>query len=187
MFKLYNLINKDSDTYYIGMTASSLRSRFISHRFSANKGVKTYLYNAMRLHGIDNFVMFLVAEFETREECQEAEKSAIKLALAEGHKLYNITAGGDGGWAVPDESKEQWREKLKLARAGRTPALGMSHTDETKERCRLASEEYWGSRRRYEFDLTAISFKDAAEIYGISKTHYYRIRKRQLVKSSKEA
>lgn len=100
-------------------------------------------------------------------------------ARADGHRLYNITAGGDGGWAVPDEGKEQWLERLRLARVGKTPALGMKHTDETKELCRLASEEYWKDNRKYEIDLTEITHREAKAIYGISTTHYYRLRNRQ--------
>jgi hypothetical protein len=64
---------------------------------------------------------------------------------------------------------------LSQARQGRTPALGMKHSDENK---RYFSECSKRREPKYPKQVTEIPFKEASEKYGISKTHYYRLLKR---------
>ena len=54
---IYAITNVENGKRYIGMTESSLARRWVEHKKAARHGsVKTALYNAMRLYGIDRFV-----------------------------------------------------------------------------------------------------------------------------------
>lgn len=168
MYKLYRIINESSDTSYIGMTKRSLSRRMSEHRFNARTGKKTKLYDAMRYYGIDNFSIVLIQEFDTQQECAYNEIDLI----AKEDNLYNLAAGGEGGFVVVDV--EGWKNKLRVARAGRKPALGMKHTEENKKffaDCNKRKE------LKYEGNLPK-TFKEASKLLGISKTHYYRLVKR---------
>ena len=48
MYKVYKIINKVNNKYYIGMTKQSLEKRFSQHKQNAKTGKSSYLYNAIR-------------------------------------------------------------------------------------------------------------------------------------------
>ena len=56
----------------------------------------------------------------------------------------------------------------------------MKHTEENKKLFSEVSNKYWDEHRLYTVEqiVSAGSFKKAQELYGISKTHYYRLIKR---------
>jgi len=95
---------------------------------------------------------------------------------------YNVHKGGEIGNFLPEgERKEAWRTKLKLARVGRKPALGMKHSEENKKLFSKVSNEYWDSQEKYNSEkVLSVGFSESNKLYGISKTHYYRLRKRAL-------
>lgn len=80
---------------------------------------------------------------------------------------------------LPDSKQAEWKSKLSEKRKGRKPALGMQHTDENRALFQKLSREYWSTQHTYCWDdIKDLSFREANEKYGISKTHYYRLRKR---------
>jgi hypothetical protein len=90
--------------------------------------------------------------------------------------LLNLADGREGGYVIPEASKEAWKAKLSLARQGRKPALGMKHTEENKNFFSECSK-----RRKLLYptlDVTKVGFIEANKTCGISKTHYYRLLKR---------
>lgn len=167
MYKLYRIKRQDSLKSYIGITKNSLQKRWASHKYSARSGKKSPLYNSIRKYGAESFSITLLQEFDTWQDCCTAEISLIK---EEKEKLFNLAAGGDGGFVVTN--KELWKEKLRKARAGRKPSLGMKHTEENKK---LFSECSKRRKLKYEGELPS-TFKEAS-LLGISKTHYYRLRR----------
>jgi group I intron endonuclease len=136
MFKVYEIRNTLNGHRYIGMTRNELSRRWSQHLYQLRSGKKTKLYDAMRSYGIDNFQMDLLAEYDTHQECCAKE---IELIV---NSDYNIARGGQGGFNITNT--EAWKAKLRKARIGRKPALGMKHSEETKKLC----GEY--SRKRHE-------------------------------------
>jgi len=53
----------------------------------------------------------------------------------------------------------------------------MKHTEENKKFFGECGRLRWDKYGRYPAEVTAMSFKEANEKYGISKTHYYRMRR----------
>lgn len=161
---LYKIINSVNNKIYIGIT-NNLDSRWRSHKFTSLSNSRP-LYCAIRKYGIENFTMVPLV-VGTREYILELE---IRM-IASLNNLYNVTAGGEGGYAVTD--RDSWIEKLKKARKGRKPALGMKHSEENK---RFFAECGRKKGKIYNEDVIKLSFKEAKELYGISKTHYYRLK-----------
>lgn len=182
MFKLYCIINSLSNSYYIGITSSSIERRLYEHINNSKLGKVTKLYDAIRSYGAENFTIYLLDEFDSREDCLNSEIYTINLCKINNIPIYNMTKGGEGGFVVPEDKIDQWKEKLSIARKGGKPALGMKHSEENKRLFSEVSNKYWDENRKYEAkDIQAcVSLKDAQAKYGISKTHYYRLRKRAL-------
>lgn len=177
MYYLYSIKNAVNGKVYAGIT-NNPRHRWHTHAYGvrSNKN-KSALYSAMRKHGIENFTMDIVSEFYTREEACEAEVFAISFMHEENIPNYNLHPGGTGGYAVPEDRKEEWKLKLKVKRSGKKPALGMKHTDENKAIFSEGGKARWDKYGRYPKEVLDYGFAEANRRYGISKTHYYRLRK----------
>lgn len=172
---LYKITNTITNSIYIGITINCLSKRFNAHKCSAKRGTKSSLYDAMRTYGSSNFKIETLNTFSNKEKLYKAEKNAIKSFKKSGYKLYNILEGGASYFPVVDI--EAWKNKLKVKRVGRKPALGMTHTDENKKLFSEVSRAYWDTQIVYDCDeIIKYSFKEANSKFGISKTHYYRIR-----------
>lgn len=175
MYTVYFIVSSKTNYLYIGMTSKQLSVRMAQHRHAANKGKKSPLYNCMRKHGVENFMIATRDTFETKEECQQSEKDWITLARKEDWKLLNLADGGEGGYVVPEHLKDEWRAKLSKARQGRKPALGMRHTEENKKFFAECNKRKVPNYPNLDFSL---GFTKNNKLYGISKTHYYRLLKR---------
>lgn len=173
---LYKIINNISDSIYIGITRSSLGTRWSAHKWCCKRGIKTPLYDSMRSKGIDEFRIEIISTFQTTEELEKAEKDTIKQLREQGTKVYNILDGGASYF--PIRNKEEWKIKLREKRVGKKPALGMNHTAENKELFVKVAREYWDTQNTYPTEeIIKHSFKEAKLKFGISKTHYYRLKK----------
>lgn len=170
MYRIYEIVNQVSGRRYIGMTKNSLAARMNQHRSAARRGLKSPLYNAMRSYGLDNFVITELHVFDTKQECMDKE---IQL-IAEDSSLYNLASGGEGGFVI--SNLEEWKDKLKVARKGRKPALGLKHTEENKK---FFAECIKRKTLKYSGELPS-SFKEASSLFGISRTHFYRLRRNGL-------
>lgn len=173
---LYRILNTISPSIYIGITIGTLHKRFGEHKRAAIIGTKTPLYNSMRSKGIDKFYIELIQEFSKLKELQNAEYCLIKELRDKGEvTVYNILDGGQSYFNIVD--KEAWKAKLRIKRVGRTPALGMKHSEDNKKLFGEYGKLRWDLYRRYPKEVINYSFKNANLKFGISKTHYYRLLK----------
>lgn len=175
---LYKIINLISGSIYIGITQSKLNSRYSSHKNSCKRGCKTPLYDAMRKYGVENFKIEIISEYSSRKELEIAEKETIFKYRHDPtiKTIYNILDGGSSYF--PIKNKELWKNKLKLKRKGRKPALGMKHTNANKKLFGEYGKIRWDMYGRYDInEVLKCGFIEANRKFGISKTHYYRLRK----------
>ena len=171
---LYEIRNKINSKVYTGIARKSVVSRWNSHKW-AHSRYKTPLYDAMKVLGFDKFYLEVVCSFNTEQELLDAEKEQVAY-YKHLNLSYNVLDGGESYFPIVD--KEAWKKKLSDARQGRTPALGMKHTEENKKRFSMFGKKRWDLYGRYPDYITHMSFSEASKKYGISKTHYYRLRKR---------
>jgi group I intron endonuclease len=109
---LYMIVNKINGKYYIGKTTTSLKHRWYFHKYNTAHDGKTYLYRAMRKHGVDNFEIHeLGSHYKSDEELKKWEAAFIQLFKSQDPKRgYNLTAGGDGatGYTHSAETRKRW-------------------------------------------------------------------------------
>lgn len=195
MHYLYRIVNNISGTVYYGIT-NNLINRIAAHKHSAlksksNRVYKCPLYCAIRSYGWEAFSVSCVQTFETLAEAQQAEVDIISKCKDDGTKMYNLHPGGTGGFSMLTKSPkeiESWKEKRKQAMTGRDfkPALGMKHTEENKKLFSAFGKLRWDIYGRYPADeLITLRCVDAMRKYGISKTHYYRLKKQLTTNESK--
>lgn len=176
MYSVYKITCLTDGAVYVGMTSHTLEKRFHNHKWNAKRGTDTKLYNHMRKHGLDNYRIEFIMGASSREECSFYERGIIAIFKVEGLKVLNLAKGGDGGWVVQDV--ESWKEKCRKSRQGAKPALGMKHSEENKLLFSKVSRTYWDSQDTYDaVEVLKYGFTEANKIFGISKTHYYRLRK----------
>lgn len=96
-YKLYVIRNSVDSKEYIGITINPLWMRFNGHKRSARTGVKTKLYNSMRLHGAKKFTIELIrsdarsfAELQKQEAAEISRRDTIRSG-------YNVSPGGGIG------------------------------------------------------------------------------------------
>lgn len=110
---IYRITNTVNNKFYIGKTTKSLEERFLRHKANHKHG-KTYLYKAMRKHGVENFK---IEALELTEDLDARERFWISELAPE----YNMTAGGDGG---DTSHSPNFKEAMKR-RAPPKPTYGM--------------------------------------------------------------
>lgn len=173
MYYVYVIENLVSGSYYVGYTVD-FEQRWRSHLSSLRSNKKTKLYDNIRKYGAENFEMLLLQRFIDKQQALDYEEEQINLSDS---LCLNLAPGGEGGFVV--QNKDEWQKKLSKARAGRKPAQGMRHTDESKLKSSVASKTYWASQETYNpQEVQKYTFSEAKELFGISKTHYYRLLRR---------
>lgn len=172
-YSVYKIVNLVNNKTYIGMTSTNILTRFGRHWFQAKQKKGFAIHNAMSKHGIKNFIIGALEEFESKEEARQFEIEMI--SKTKGSNSYNIKDGGEGGLHVRD--KETWKRNMARARLGKTPFKGFKHSKEAKQKSSEASKKYWDSVYTYPKEVVNMRYKDAYKLYGISRTHYYRLKK----------
>ena len=101
---IYKITNKLNGMPYIGQT-----TRTIAERFKEHTQAPTYIGNAMRKYGMENFTIEIIAECANQEELNAQEIRFIAEYDSMAPKGYNRTEGGEGG--IPcEETKARLRE-----------------------------------------------------------------------------
>ena len=120
---LYVIKNKINAKVYVGITKDTLDRRWTEHTSKARCGKQRYaLYNAMRLYGVENFSIEVLAEYSNWEDLCSAE--IAKIAELDSVKSgYNMTKGGEGqlGRVCSEQVKQ------KLSRLNRGKQLSSEH------------------------------------------------------------
>lgn len=144
VYKIKNLINKK---IYIGYSIHPIL-RYRDHLvLSIDKKVKNRrLYSAIRKHGISNFLVKILGEFQTKEEVKLVETYFINYYDSFNPlKGYNMTLGGDGGDTFSqktDKEKQITRKNMSKAVSGeKNPFYGKTHSPEF---CKHLSEQKTG-------------------------------------------
>lgn len=176
MYKVYLISTSETPYKYVGCTRN-LPSRKRSHKSRSKCNKYGWpLYDDILKYGWECFSFETISEHPTEEEGFASEVALIASMREANTPLYNIAEGGRAGFPV---LTEEVRGKLRKARAGKKPALGMKHTEENKQYAKYVSRKYWDTQETYDpEEVVKMSFKDAKDKHGISKTHYYRLRKR---------
>lgn len=112
--KIYLIENKINNKKYVGKTYLTLDERFTQHVSDSKKpSINRPLYNAFNKHGVENFSIQLLGEFE-EGVLEEKEIEFIKT-FDSYNNGYNATLGGDGKRYF-EHSDESVIEKYKELR-----------------------------------------------------------------------
>ena len=93
---IYKITNKINNKIYIGQTRRTIQERWREHLSRANQNYESYLYNAIRKYGEDNFV---IEEIEKCEDDYINEREQYYIETFNSFNKtngYNLTKGGDG-------------------------------------------------------------------------------------------
>jgi group I intron endonuclease len=156
---IYKITNKINNKCYYGQTRQPPNRRWSQHKQSAKKGNKMILYNAIRKHGIENFIFTIECMCYSLQELNEKEIYYILEKNSLSPNGYNAAKGGDN-YEKTEETKRkisegnktrvitrEWRDNIRKAHIGRKNApetiekmkiaqKGRIITEETKEKLR---------------------------------------------------
>lgn len=77
---IYIIRNKINDKVYIGQTVKGVKERFVDHKYNAlHSDRKGSIYNAMRLHGVENFYVETLETVEDITTLTDREEYYIRL------------------------------------------------------------------------------------------------------------
>lgn len=112
IYKIRNLIN---GKLYVGQTTSRLSERWSQHKCDAiRRNRNTYICNAIRKYGAENFEITALATCDSLEEMNNREIYYIKLLRTVEPHGYNLSPGG-----LSWERTQETRNKLASYRRGR--------------------------------------------------------------------
>lgn len=157
--RIYKITNTKNGKVYYGQTRQPPNRRWTQHKQSAKNNGKMILYDAIRLHGVENFTFEVVCECETLEELNTKEIEYISTNKSLAPNGYNAGKGGNNYEKTPETCakisasnkgrtiSDEWRKNMSIARKGRKiteetrlkmqkAQKGRVITDETKEKLR---------------------------------------------------
>lgn len=120
--------------------------------------------NALKKYGRKNFVREIIADYPTRKEASDHEKSIVTEELVADRNCYNLRTGGDNEFIIKfnDACRE---ERSKMYTGENNPFYGKTHTDETKQKLSIASS---GNKNR----LGAVLSNETKMRLSIAHTQY---------------
>jgi group I intron endonuclease len=160
---IYLITNKINGKKYIGQSkCDDINKRWKQHKSYSTRSIGSYLMNAYKKHGIENFIFKIICIcFD--EDCDIYEKEYIKKYDTIAPNGYNLTPGGHCGITHPDsiekmrESvKKSWteerRKEMSIRISGENaPNYGKKTSDEQKEKLRKTSKQYWENMSKEEY------------------------------------
>jgi group I intron endonuclease len=121
---IYTIKNLVNGKMYVGQTIqTNAKMRWYSHCDMFRKGKKSYLYDSMRKHGIENFLWEVVDQTDTIEKLNKLETEWANKLRAQGITLYNNRETG-GNKLHSVSSIEKMRQAKREEHARRRVANG---------------------------------------------------------------
>lgn len=131
---IYLLRNKVNGKGYVGQTVQTLHARWLSHLCEMRAGSSCAIHRAIRKYGQDNFEKCILATASTLDELNLLEDFHICLQHTLLPDGYNLDTGGKNHRMHADT-----KAKLSVAAKNRPKRTGMPHSEQTKDRIRVAA------------------------------------------------
>jgi len=130
---IYVIINVINGKVYIGQTTKNFKKYWEGHKKDSGKGVRKYLYNAIRRYGIESFIVWRIDVADGQKELDSKEIFWIAFSDALNHeKGYNIAPGGKGGGS--GKKNEEIKRKMRNAQRKRKERDGYVNSPETRKK-----------------------------------------------------
>lgn len=122
-------------------------------------GSGTYLLNAIRKYGRENFKKEILALCESEQAMNELEASIVTEDFVSRKDVYNIAVGGHGGntkAGYTDEQMQEYKQKISKARSNdseetkrkrRESMMGQKRSLEARQKMSAAKTRYHAERR----------------------------------------
>lgn len=123
IYKITNLINGKQ---YIGQTSKLyINNRWCEHKNNARNGKSSYLYNAIRKYGEDNFEFKVILKHIPICKLNFYEQLLIRKFNTKNPNGYNLTDGGEGtrGFVPWDKGIKRSKEDVEKMKAYFTPEV----------------------------------------------------------------
>ncbi len=111
---IYKITCKLNWMIYVGQTKRSLKKRITQHCYKGKKD-NSYIDRALQKYGLENFIVEVIEECETREQLNKREKFWIAALNCKYPNGYNLKDGGanGAGYHHTVEAREKMSEKRK--------------------------------------------------------------------------
>jgi len=139
---IYKITNRVNGKIYVGKTISTVGRRWTQHKdYAKHKPeIDTYLYRAMRKHGIENFSVEVVDSALLDEVlCGKECEWITKLDSANRTVGYNGTLGGQSGLLPPGAINKQIGQKRSLEARARMSAAQRGKKVSAETRAKLSA------------------------------------------------
>ena len=128
---VYKITNRLNGKSYIGQSVRSLDQRWNSHLSAVRQGSKFRFHSAIRKYGVDQWSREIIFEHNDVNVCKKKEEEFItQFELMNNKKGYNAKPGGCGGWIVPEEKYESWKQKISDNNTGIKNGNSSGYTNE---------------------------------------------------------
>lgn len=138
---------QDKERFLVGQTKQSLSARIRLYKWSLanNKKSNPKLQNCYNKYGWSSFNFSIIEECKNEEMAEKERFYILKFNSFQSDLGLNLTSGGEVGKVLSIESRKRigdkhrgkiisdaQKVKLRAARVGRKPALGLRHSEVTK-------------------------------------------------------
>lgn len=135
-YVVYIIQNKINLKIYIGKTGANPYSKRWAQHLKIARNPKAYkampVQYAIHKYGEENFTFTLLEEFDSADECSEAEIFWIQLLRSWDDEFgYNLTLGGEG--TIPTELTREKMRRSALKNRSKQTVLTIKNVEEIKQ------------------------------------------------------
>lgn len=116
-YTIYMHTFKSTNNSYIGYTSLTMEKRLQKHILNCFSGGDSKFYRSIKKYGLNDIESKVLCTCDTKEEARKKEIEMIEKYNTFFNGL-NQTIGGDGGWVVPIEKLEKWKEEKSRRMSG---------------------------------------------------------------------
>lgn len=179
---LYGLRLAGTDEYrYIGQTAANLGRRMYGHRWeSGRESPRLPVHKWIRSHKGQGITVDVLAEFDAGDvaSLDASEIETIALLRTAGHRLLNVSDGGQGSRGVKRSVSSRLSQSQRMSGAG-NPRFGTTWSTELREKIMSRMPDQSGDKngnwgRTFSAEHRRLLSENHADVRGENGSFYGR-------------
>jgi hypothetical protein len=140
--RIYRIVHMESEICYIGSTLDELRNRWQGHKrgygeWKAGKGIEITIYPFFRKHGIDQFKMILIKEYEVADRSHLEAYEQLYI-----NKFRKIAVNKRSAFRIPRLSQKLAMKEYREGNKEKVKESNKRYKETNRDKIKMNHKQY---------------------------------------------